>query len=114
MVKKKRTKVSRELRNQITLALLEPGCDLNELARKYKLARSTLLRYRQQYRRQQAGDGSLQRKSPFIEVTVEESKRNFSLKKVELSFDSCKCSVEGRLSSSQLLKLVELLERSTC
>jgi len=114
MIKKKRRKVSRELRRCITLALLEPGCDVGELARKYNLARSTLLRYRQQYRKQQASDSFLHKRSPFVEVKVEDAKIVSGLTKVELSFDNHRCSVEGRLSSNQLLKLVELFEDSTC
>ena len=46
MTKKIRRAVSPEQRKRITLALMEPGCDVGALAKKYNLARSTLLRYR--------------------------------------------------------------------
>ena len=46
MTKKKRREVSPEQRKRITLALMEPGCDVDTVAKKYNLARSTLLRYR--------------------------------------------------------------------
>jgi len=114
MKKKQSPKVSQELRNRITAELQEPGCDLTALAKKYQLARSTLLRYRQQYRKQEATDLTLQKKSSFVEVRLEECKSISSLRKVELSFDNYKCSVEGRLRSNQLLKLVQLLEEGTC
>ena len=39
MTKKKRRQVSPEQRKRITLALMEPGCDVGELAKKYNLAR---------------------------------------------------------------------------
>ena len=43
MTKNKRRQVSPEHRKRITLALMEPGCDVGELAKKHNLARSTLL-----------------------------------------------------------------------
>jgi transposase-like protein len=62
MTKKIRRTVSPEQRKRITLALMEPRCDVGSLAKKYNLARSTLLRYRQQYRKQQSGDLLLNKK----------------------------------------------------
>ena len=114
MTKKTRRAVSPEQRKRITLALIEPGCNIGELAKKYHLARSTLLRYRQQYRQQQSGDLLLSKKPHFIEVKTVEDKILPSLTKVELSFDNHRCSVEGRLSGNQLLKLVALFEEATC
>lgn len=113
-MKKKRPKISQELRNQITIELQDSGCDIAALAKKYQLARSTLLKYRQQHRKQEARNLTLQKKSSFVEVKLEECKSISSLTKVELSFDNYKCSVEGRLSSNQLLKLVQLLEEGAC
>jgi transposase-like protein len=114
MTKKKRRQVLPEQRKRIILALMEPGCDVGELAKKYNLARSTLLRYRQQYKKQKSGDLLLSKKPHFIEVKTVEDKILPSLTKVELSFDNHRCSVEGRLSSNQLLKLVALFEEATC
>jgi len=114
MTKKTRRAVSPEQRKRIILALMEPGCDVGELAKKYNLARSTLLRYRQQYKKQKSGDLLLSKKPHFIEVKTVEDKILPSLTKVELSFDNHRCSVEGRLSSNQLLKLVALFEEATC
>ena len=110
MIKKKRTKVTHELRERIILASLEPHNDLNELARKYKLARSTLIKWRRQHTKQQAGGARLQPDSSFVEVKVEQPEKVCTLKKVDLTFTNHRCSVEGNLNSSQLLKLVELLE----
>jgi transposase-like protein len=114
MSRKNRRQVSREQRHRITLALLEPGCDVSALAKKYDLARSTLLRYRRQYNKQQTGDLMLSKKPHFIEVKTIEDKILSSLTKVELSFDNHRCSVEGRLSGNKLLKLVELFEVVRC
>lgn len=114
MTKKKRREVSPGQRKRITLALMEPGCDVDTVAKKYNLARSTLLRYRQQYRKQQSGDLLLSTKPHFVEVKTVEDTILPSLTKVELSFDNHRCSVEGRLSGNQLLKLVELFEEVRC
>lgn len=114
MTKKKRRQVSPEQRKRIIVALMEPGCDVGELAKKYNLARSTLLRYRGQYRKQQSGDLLLREAPHFIEVKTVEDKILPSLTKVELSFDNHRCSVEGRLSGKQLLQLVALFEEAKC
>ena len=114
MVKKKRTKVTREQKERITLASLEPKSDVNELARKYKLACSTLIKWRRQHRKQQAGGARLHPDSAFVEVKVEQSRRVSTLKKVDLIFAHHKCSVEGDFNSTQLLKLVELFEEASC
>ena len=114
MTKNKSRQVSPEQRKRITLALMEPGCDVDALAKKYNLARSTLLRYRQQYKKQQSGDLLLSTKPHFVEVKTVDDKILPSLTKVELSFDNHRCSVEGRLNGNQLLKLVALFEEARC
>lgn len=114
MIKKKRSKFSHELREGITRASLEAGCDLIELAKKYKLARSRLIKWRSQYGKQQGEGIILQNDSSFVEVKVEQPRRVSTLKKVELSFDNHRCCIEGNLNSTQLLKLVELLEEGAC
>ena len=81
MIKKKRTKVTHELRERIILASLEPHNDLNELAKKYKLACSTLIKWRRQHTEQQAGGARLQPDSAFVKVKVEHTRRVSTLKK---------------------------------
>ena len=46
------------------------------------------------------------------EVQVGKDIKKNHLKKVELLLDNHKCSIEGRLNSEQLIKLVELLEEA--
>ena len=113
MKKKQRTNVSFAQKEFIILELLKPECDLVSLSKKYKLARSTLIKWRNQYNRKQQ-DATSQTNSTFIEVKVERSKRVSTLKKVELSFDNYRCCIEGKLNSTQLLKLIELLEEVAC
>lgn len=113
-MKKRRTDVPRELKERITLASLEPGCDLVSLARKYKLARTTISRWRKIYRQQQSEKGLTKPDHQFIELKLAPQEKVSTLKKVELLFDNHRCCIEGKLCSAQLLKLVELLEEVAC
>ena len=80
MTKNKRRQVSPEQRKRITLALMDTGCDVDALAKKYNLARSTLLRYRQQYKKHKSGDLLLSKNPHFVEVkTVEENISHLSV-----------------------------------
>ena len=113
-MKKKRTDVSRELKERITLASLEPGCDLVSLARKYKLARTTISRWRKIYRQQHSESRLTKPDQQFIELQLPRKEKSITLQKVELLFDNHKCCIEGKLGSAQLLKLVELFEEVAC
>lgn len=114
MNKRQRTDVSGELKERIILASLEPRCDLASLARKYKLSHSTVSRWRRIYRQQQSKNRLTKPDQQFIELQLPRQEQVSTLKKVELSFDNHRCSVEGKLNSTQLLKLVELLEEAAC
>jgi len=113
-MKRSRTNVSSELKERITLASLEPGCDLVSLARKYKLARTTISRWRKIYRQQQSEKELTKPDHQFIELKLAPQEKVSTLKKVELLFDNHRCCIEGKLCSAQLLKLVELLEEVAC
>ena len=86
MIKKKRTKVTREQKEHIILASLEPHSDVNKLERKYKLACSTLIKWRRQHTQKQEEEARLQPDSSFVEVKVERPKKVCTLKKVDLTF----------------------------
>lgn len=113
-MKKRRTDVSRELKKRITLASLEPGCDLASLAGKYKLARSTVFRWRKMYRQQQSENTLTKPTQQFIELKLPPQERVSNLKKVELQFDNHRCCIEGKINSTQLVKLFKLLEEAAC
>jgi transposase-like protein len=113
-MKKRRTDVPRELKERITLASLEPGCDLVSLARKYKLARTTISRWRKIYRQQHSENILTKPDQQFIELKLAPQEKVSTLKKVELLFDNHRCCIEGKLGSAQLLKLVELFEEVAC
>ena len=87
-MKKKRTDVSRELRERITMASLEPGCDLVSLAKKYKLARTTISRWRKIYRQQHSESRLTKPDQQFIELKLAPQEKVSTLKKVELLFDN--------------------------
>ena len=113
-MKRSRTSVSRELKERITLESLEPGCDLVSLARKYKLARTTVSRWRKIYRQQHSENRLTKPDQQFIELKLAPQEKVSTLKKVELLFDNHRCCIEGKLGSAQLLKLVKLLEEVAC
>ena len=79
MIKKKRTKVTREQKERITLASLEPKSDLNELARKYKLACSTLIKWKRQHTQKQEEEARLQPDSSFVEVIIPDVLNTYDL-----------------------------------
>jgi len=114
-MKRSRTNVSRELKERITLESLEPGCDLVSLARKYNLSSVTVKKWRTNYQKQQSENKLTKSDQQFIELQLPLKEQTITLRKVELLFDNHKCCIEGKLGSSQLLKLVELIEEAaTC
>ena len=111
----KRTKVSREIKEKVLHESMQVDCNLELLARRHKLSPQTICKRQRCYRKQQKVE-SLERSisSQFIELTALPITKTSSLKKVELLFDNYSCSIEGRMNSSQLLKLVQLLEVGLC
>ena len=114
MNKKRRTEITDKLKKHVTLASLEPGSNVGLLEKKYKIGRSTINKWRQVHRKQESETKIGKSDHQFIELKLSPQERVSNLKKVELEFDNHKCSIEGRISSSQLVKLVKLLEESTC
>ncbi|WP_316354172.1 transposase [Candidatus Trichorickettsia mobilis] len=110
----KRTKVSREIREQVLHESMQVGCDVELLAKKHKLSPQTICKWQRSYRKQQKVENLEQLRSQFIELPVLPITKPSSLKKVELLFDNYSCCIEGRMNSAQLLKLVQLLEGEPC
>ena len=50
----------------------------------------------------------------FVELQVGEDIQRNHLQKIELILDNHKCSIEGRLNSEQIIKLLALLEETSC
>jgi transposase-like protein len=110
----KRTKVSGELKERILHESMEAGCDLELLAKRYKLSPQTICKWQRCYRNQQKVESLEPISSQFVELTALPITKSPGLKKVELLFDNYSCSIEGRMNSAQLLKLVQLLEGESC
>jgi transposase-like protein len=113
-MKKQRIKVSKKLKEQILIELLQEDCNIQSIATQYNLSIKTVSKWKSDCRRQKQED--LQHpNNQFIELTSLPIKSKISnLKKVELIFDDYSCSIAGTLSSNQLLKLVQLLEGGLC
>lgn len=114
-MKKTRTKVSHEIKEQILSESLQAGCDIELLAKRYKLSSTTIRKWRIFYNKQSETEvGADVAACKFIEVKQLPIKKRETLKKVELLFDNYSCCIEGKMSSNQLVKLVQLLEEGSC
>jgi len=114
-MRKTRTKVSREAKEQILSQSLQAGCNIELLAKRHNLSSTTIHKWRVVYNKQKQAQEPLDAGTcQFIEVKRPSIERTSSLKKVELLFDNYSCCIEGRINSNQLLKLVQLLEEGLC
>ena len=110
----KRTKVSREIKEQVLHESMQADCNIELLAKRHKLSPQTICKWQRCYRKQQKESIEPPIGSQFVELTALPIAKTSSLKKVELLFDNYSCCVEGRMNSAQLLKLVQLLEGESC
>lgn len=112
----KRTKVSREIKEQVLHESMQADCNIELIAKRYKLSPQTIRKWQRCYRKQQKVE-SIEAPigSQFIELTsLPVINKTSGLKKVELIFEDYSCSVVGKMNSTQLLKLVQLLEGGLC
>ena len=114
MVKRKRVNISREKKEQIIKELIDNSSDIKTLAVKYQVTAKTLSKWRSNYYKAGQERQSTKPEEHFVEVQVRDDIRKRRLKKVELILDDYKCSIEGRLNSEQLIKLLQLLEEASC
>ena len=112
MVRKSRINVSREKKAEIIKEAIEENSDIKLLAIKHQITSKTLHKWRSDYYKAEKAMGEAEQR--FVEVEVENTIKKSGLKKIELLLDNHRCSIEGRLSSEQLIKLVELLEEGSC
>jgi transposase-like protein len=114
MAKRKRIYISPEKKKQIIKGLLENDSDIKLLATKYQVTAKTLGKWRRDNYKAEKGRELTKPDQHFVEVRVGKDIKKNHLKKVELILDNHKCSIEGRLNSEQLIKLLELLEEASC
>ena len=82
-------------------------------AEKYQVTVRTLSKWRSDYYKAEEGKQP-KPEGHFVEVQVGSDIKKSHLKKVELLLDNHRCSIEGRLNSEQLIKLLEILEEASC
>ena len=114
-MKKQRITVAKKLKEKICSELLQEDCDIQSIATQYNLSVKTISKWKSDCRRQAQGATTQSPNNQFIELTpLPIINKPSALKKVELLFDNYSCSIEGRMNSTQLLKLVQLLEGESC
>ena len=114
MTKRRRTRVLPESKKEIIKEILENGSDLKLLAIKYHVTAKTLSKWRSDYRKGEKQQELARPAQHFVEVQVSKDIKKSHLKKVELLLDNHSCSIEGRLNSDQLIKLLQILEEASC
>lgn len=114
MASKRRVYVSREKKAEIIKEAIKENCDIKLLAVKHQITAKTLHKWRSDYYKREKARGLEKPEQRFVEVQVENTIQKNRLKKIEILLDNHICSVEGRLSSEQLIKLVQLLEEASC
>lgn len=117
MNNKSRRDITSEQREEIVLKSYVPGCVISEVAQSYGISKNTLYGWRSRERikrREEAIENNTSNK--FVELsiqkaTIQETKYTI-LKKAELTFSDFFLSIEGSVSSSKLLEIVKILDRS--
>lgn len=122
-MRKQRVRASIELKEQVLLELLKAGSNIQLLAEQHNLSIKTIRRWKADYYKQKMvrekdsphQNNQINQNNRFIELTSIPIINQISeLKKVDLVFDNYSCSIVGKISSNQLLKLVQLLESGLC
>lgn len=114
MARRKRIYISREKKEQIIKEILQNDSDIKLLATKYQVTGKTLSKWRSDYYKGEKQKVLTKPEQQFVEVQVRKDIKKSHLKKVELLLDNHSCSIEGRLNSEQLIKLLEILEEASC
>jgi transposase-like protein len=116
-MRKSRVSVSVELKEQVLSELSKAGSNIQLLAKQHNLSIKTIRGWKTDYNKQiLRKKDSQHQNNQFIELTSLPRLNQISakLKKVDLVFEDYSCSIVGKISSNQLLKLVQLLESGLC
>lgn len=114
---KSRRDITAEQRKQIISESYVSGCVISQVAQSYGISKETLYGWRSRERRKRREEAKANNSgNKFIELsiqktTVQETKCTI-LKKAELKFNDFSLSIEGSVSSSKLLEIVKILDRS--
>ena len=117
MQKKTRKKIDDKLRVEIMNKLFEPVCKVPELSKIYGLSPHTLRKWRynirkgpQEQAKEKVGANFTSQSCNFVELSVLDSKRK--LNKASLVFEDVAVSLEGKISSSDLMSIIKILDAS--
>jgi transposase-like protein len=112
LMKRIQSKVSAAIKSQILAKLIEPGVMVSDLAKLYGLSKSIIYAWQQEARKVDDGCRAALA-SQFVEVSVKTSNPP-RLEKASLVFSDFSLCLEGRIQSSSLVAIMQILEESSC
>jgi len=114
MTRKRRMRIPHERKAKIIEELIQESSDIKILATKYQVTAKTLSKWRSDYYKAAKTKELTESQQRFVELQVGDDIKRNHLQKIELILDNHKCSIEGRLNSGQIIKLLALLEETSC
>jgi transposase-like protein len=114
MTRKRRIRIPHESKAKIIEELIQESSDIKILATKYQVTAKTLSKWRSDYYKAAKTKELTESQQRFVELQVGDDIKRNHLQKIELILDNHKCSIEGRLNSGQIIKLLALLEETSC
>jgi len=106
--------IPHECKAKIIEELIQESSDIRILATKYQVTAKTLSKWRSDYYKAAKTKELTESQQRFVELQVGDDIKRNHLQKIELILGNHKCSIEGRLNSEQIIKLLELLEEASC
>lgn len=111
-MKKRRRRVDPQIKAQILKIMAEdPGCRITNLSKLYNVSKTSLHYWRSQMKVTVGLAPGVMPGNRFVEVSVKDSKVG-DLKKASLIFQDMTLDIEGRVSSSDLMSILKILEGS--
>lgn len=101
----KMRKIDASIKAEVMKMLEEPGFSVAEISKTYEISRSTLHKWKQSKSIKSINDTER-----FVELSVLSPKRKLS--KASLVFDDIAVSLEGKMSSSDLVSIIKILGTS--
>lgn len=117
MNNKSRRDITSDQRKEIVLKSYVPGCIISEVARSYGISKKTLYGWRSRSKKARRDEAIVNNSgNKFVELSIEKTPAQETkytiLKKAELTFSNFSLSIEGSVSSSKLLEIIQILDRS--
>lgn len=121
---KKSNKFSKEVKSEVLEMLKDPEYSVTEVARAYSISTSTLHKWKARMNQQRSISSSASSLSTpslssasspsgFVEVAIVDSKNVTKvIKKASMVFDDMSISIEGKISSKDLMSVISILESS--